>query len=65
MTITGLPAGRAYTGQHLMHIPSGEARTIAGQSYASALLVHVRRGRGEAGPFSAAPATGDLHCPVP
>lgn len=66
VTVSGLPAGHNYVGQHLYHIPSGEARTIAGQSYASGNYTFTfGSGAGEAGPFNAAPTAGDLFSPVP
>jgi hypothetical protein len=66
VTVSGLPSGRNYVGQHLYHQASGEDRTIADQSYASSDYTFTfGSGTGEAGPFSVAPTTGDLLYPVP
>jgi lysophospholipase L1-like esterase len=58
--VSGLPSGRNYVTQHLVHLLSGEARTIAGQSYAGGnyTLSFTGTAGTEAGPFSAV-ATAD------
>jgi hypothetical protein len=56
--VSGLQAGKSYVGQHLYHIPSGEARTIASQSYVSGNYIFNFPGTvgTEAGAFSAVTA---------
>lgn len=64
--VSGLPSGRSYVGQHLFHYPSGEARTIATQGYASPNYTFNFIGTSgtEAGPFSTV-ETSDAVSPTP
>jgi hypothetical protein len=64
--VSGLPSGRSYATQRLLHVPSGEARVIVSQAFASGNYTFtLGSGAGELGPFSAAATAGDIHCPLP
>jgi hypothetical protein len=64
--LSGLPAGKDYTGQHLYHVLSAESRLIASQAVASGnYTLTLGAGTHNAGPFSAAPSVGELYCPTP
>jgi hypothetical protein len=66
VTVSGLPSGKSYVGQHLYHPASGEARAIASQSFGSGNYTFNFTGTTgtEAGPFSSVTA-GDAVCPTP
>jgi hypothetical protein len=66
VVVSGLPSGKSYVGQHLHQAATGEARTIASQTYASGnyTLNFTGTTGTEAGPFSAV-TNGEVMIPLP